>query len=154
MRDSVNAPPYWRCTRWPDLPTSARWPCRLRESGSWLLGNAPRWPNSGFRALVGGTIAALMTAAVAGILPVNAGTSESGGGLIVAGTVTLDWVEGTARPAEAAIGGSAIYAAIAALSVGTPTAVEGVVGTDYPMERLALLEERRRGSLRHPGRKG
>ena len=63
-------------------------------------------------------------------------------GLIVSGTITLDWVEGTARPAEAAIGGSAIYASVAAVSVGVPTTVVGVVGTDYPMNRLRLIEER------------
>jgi len=72
--------------------------------------------------------------------PGGAEASESR--LIVAGTITLDWVEGTAKPAEAAIGGSAIYAAAAAVSVGMPVTVVGVVGTDYPVDRLHFLEER------------
>ena len=63
-------------------------------------------------------------------------------GLIVSGTITLDWIEGTAQPAEAALGGSAIYASAAAAAVGVPVHVVGVVGTDYPMDRLGQLAER------------
>ncbi len=63
-------------------------------------------------------------------------------GLIVSGTITLEWVDGTVKPGEAAIGGSAVSAAAGAAATGVPVAVVGVVGTDYPMRRLAFLEER------------
>ena len=73
----------------------------------------------------------------------RSGPADPGGrGLIVAGTITLDWIEGTQQPAEAALGGSAIYAAAAAAAVGVPVGIVGVVGTDYPMDRLRMLEER------------
>lgn len=58
--------------------------------------------------------------------------------MLVVGSVALDHVETPFGSVEDAPGGSAVYFAAAA-SVLTPVQVVGVVGTDYPQERLAFL---------------
>lgn len=61
--------------------------------------------------------------------------------LIVGGTITLDRIEFGERSSHAGLGGSALYAAAAASVVG-PTAVAGVVGSDFDLDELAFLEAR------------
>lgn len=61
--------------------------------------------------------------------------------ILVVGSVALDTVETPFGSAERVLGGSANYFAAAASLFG-PVQVVGVVGDDYPMERLAFLEAR------------
>jgi len=62
-------------------------------------------------------------------------------GLVVVGSVALDSVETPFGRTEEALGGSAVYFAVAA-SVLCPVQVVGVVGRDYPMGELQRLGRR------------
>lgn len=61
--------------------------------------------------------------------------------ILVVGSVALDTVETPFGSADRVLGGSANYFAAAASLFG-PVQVVGVVGDDYPMDRLAFLEAR------------
>jgi sugar/nucleoside kinase (ribokinase family) len=74
--------------------------------------------------------------------------------LLVVGSVALDTVETPFGRADDALGGSANFFAAAA-SFFCPVQLVGVVGTDYPVEMLAFLEERGvdlSGLTRAPGK--
>jgi sugar/nucleoside kinase (ribokinase family) len=60
--------------------------------------------------------------------------------ILVVGSVALDHVETPFGCIDEALGGSAVYFSAAA-SVLTQTQVVGVVGSDYPMEKLRFLEQ-------------
>ena len=60
--------------------------------------------------------------------------------ILVVGSVALDHVETPFGSAEEALGGSAVFFGAAA-SVLTPVQVVGVVGSDYPMDKLRFLEQ-------------
>ena len=62
-------------------------------------------------------------------------------GLVVVGSVALDSVETPFGRTEEALGGSAVYFAVAG-SLLHPVQVVGVVGRDYPMGELQRLAER------------
>ncbi len=61
--------------------------------------------------------------------------------ILAVGTLALDSVEAPAGRVCDTLGGSASYFAAAA-SLLAPVGVVGVVGSDYPLERLAFLERR------------
>ena len=61
--------------------------------------------------------------------------------ILCVGSVALDSVETPFGKAERVIGGSAVYFTAAA-SLFTPVRVVGVVGDDYPLERLDFLRDR------------
>jgi len=61
--------------------------------------------------------------------------------ILAVGTLALDTVETPAGRVRDALGGSATYFSAAA-SMLAPVRVVGVVGEDYPVERLAFLERR------------
>lgn len=61
--------------------------------------------------------------------------------ILVVGSVALDRVETPFGRVDEAIGGSAVHFAAAA-SLFAPVQVVGVVGRDYPMEKLDFLRER------------
>jgi sugar/nucleoside kinase (ribokinase family) len=60
--------------------------------------------------------------------------------ILVVGSVALDHVETPFGCIDEALGGSAVYFSAAA-SVLTRTQVVGVVGSDYPMDKLRFLEQ-------------
>ena len=60
--------------------------------------------------------------------------------ILVVGSVALDHVETPFGSADEVVGGSAVFFGAAA-SMLTPVQVVGVVGSDYPMDRLGFLEE-------------
>jgi sugar/nucleoside kinase (ribokinase family) len=60
--------------------------------------------------------------------------------LVIVGSVALDTVETKAGKITDALGGSSVYASIAASYLTTPYVV-GVVGSDYPSAGRALMEE-------------
>ncbi len=61
--------------------------------------------------------------------------------LLVVGSVALDTVRTPFGMVEDALGGSAVFFAAAA-STHTPAYVVGVIGDDFPRDKLAFLEER------------
>ena len=61
--------------------------------------------------------------------------------ILVVGSIALDHVETPFGSADEVVGGSAVFFGAAA-SMLTPVQVVGVVGSDYPMDRLAFLEEK------------
>ena len=61
--------------------------------------------------------------------------------LLVVGSVALDSVETPFGKANDVLGGSAVFFAASASSLA-PVKVVGVVGNDYPTEKLAALEQR------------
>jgi sugar/nucleoside kinase (ribokinase family) len=61
--------------------------------------------------------------------------------ILCVGSVALDSVETPFGKAERVIGGSAVYFTAAA-SLFTPVRVVGVVGEDYPLEKLDFLSQR------------
>lgn len=63
------------------------------------------------------------------------------GSILAVGSVALDTVETPFGRAEEALGGSAIFFAAAA-SLFAPVRLSGVVGDDYPLDRLDFLRER------------
>ena len=60
--------------------------------------------------------------------------------ILVVGSVALDHVETPFGSAEEALGGSAVFFGAAA-SLLTPVQIVGVIGSDYPMEKLRFLEQ-------------
>ncbi len=64
-------------------------------------------------------------------------------GVLVVGTVTLDTVETPSKRVEDVLGGSGVYAAVAASFFGVPVQLVGVVGADFPQTYTDLLEMRR-----------
>ncbi len=60
--------------------------------------------------------------------------------VLVFGTVTLDTVETPRRRVEDVLGGSGVYAAIAASFFGNTVRLVGVVGADFPQTYTAILE--------------
>lgn len=60
--------------------------------------------------------------------------------VLVVGTVTLDTVETPSRRVEDVLGGSGVYAAIAASFFGNTVQLVGVVGTDFPQTYTDILE--------------
>ena len=61
-------------------------------------------------------------------------------GVLVFGTVTLDTVETPRRRVEDVLGGSGVYAAIAASFFGNTVRLVGVVGADFPQTYTDILE--------------
>jgi len=59
--------------------------------------------------------------------------------LVIVGSVALDTIETPHGKVEDALGGSAVYASLAA-SYFSPTYIVGVVGEDYPAPGIELLE--------------
>ena len=62
-------------------------------------------------------------------------------GIIVCGTATLDTVETPCKRVEGVLGGSGVYAAVAASFFHTPVRLVGVVGGDFPPTYAAKLEK-------------
>ena len=62
--------------------------------------------------------------------------------LLVVGSVALDSVETPFGKAKEALGGSAVYIAIAASYFTAPIRLVGVVGGDFPKKHIEFLEER------------
>ena len=60
--------------------------------------------------------------------------------LVVVGSIALDSIETPKGKIENSLGGSAIYASLAASYFG-PAYVVGVVGEDFPEEAIRLLKE-------------
>lgn len=63
-------------------------------------------------------------------------------GVLVVGTVTLDTVETPSKRVEDVLGGSGVYAAVAASFFGNPVRLIGVVGTDFPHAYTDFLDTR------------
>ncbi len=61
-------------------------------------------------------------------------------GILVVGTVTLDTVETRQKRVEDVLGGSGVYAAIAASFFGKPVRLVGVVGDDFPQEYIDVMQ--------------
>lgn len=61
-------------------------------------------------------------------------------GILVVGTVTLDTVETLQKRVEDVLGGSGVYAAIAASFFGKPVRLVGVVGDDFPQEYIDVMQ--------------
>lgn len=68
-------------------------------------------------------------------------SSKPTGAVLIVGSVALDSVETPAGRVEQALGGAAVYSAVAA-SFFCPVRIVGVVGEDFPQEHLAFLAER------------
>ena len=62
-------------------------------------------------------------------------------GIIVFGTATLDTVETPCKRVEEVLGGSGVYAAVAASFFHNPVELVGVVGSDFPPMYAAQLEQ-------------
>lgn len=60
-------------------------------------------------------------------------------GVLVVGTVTLDTVETPSRRVEDVLGGSGVYAAVAASFFGNTVQLVGVVGADFPHAYVEFL---------------
>ena len=63
-------------------------------------------------------------------------------GVLVVGTVTLDTVETPSTRVEDVLGGSGVYAAVAASFFGNPVQLIGVVGADFPHTYTDFLHTR------------
>ena len=61
-------------------------------------------------------------------------------GVLVVGTVTLDTVETPSKRVEDVLGGSGVYAAVAASFFGNTVQLVGVVGADFPPAYVAFLQ--------------
>ena len=61
-------------------------------------------------------------------------------GVLVVGTVTLDTVETPSKRVEDVLGGSGVYAAVAASFFGNTVQLVGVVGADFPQTYTDILE--------------
>lgn len=62
--------------------------------------------------------------------------------IIIGGTVAIDNVSTPTSSAENLLGGSASYAALSASYYGQPTHLVGIVGHDFPKDRLEMLEKK------------
>ncbi len=60
--------------------------------------------------------------------------------ITVVGTVTLDTVETPQKRVEDVLGGSGVYAAIAASFFGIPVRLLGIVGDDFPQEYIDVMQ--------------
>ena len=60
--------------------------------------------------------------------------------ITVVGTVTLDTVETPQKRVEDVLGGSGVYAAIAASFFGIPVRLIGIVGDDFPPEYVDVMQ--------------
>ena len=63
-------------------------------------------------------------------------------GILVVGTVTLDTVETPSKRVEDVLGGSGVYAAVAASFFGNTVQLVGVVGADFPHAYTDFLQTR------------
>ena len=63
-------------------------------------------------------------------------------GVLVVGTVTLDTVETPSKRVEDVLGGSGVYAAVAASFFGKTVQLVGVVGADFPYAYTDFLQTR------------
>ena len=63
-------------------------------------------------------------------------------GILVVGTVTLDTVETPNKRVEDVLGGSGVYAAVAASFFGNTVQLVGVVGADFPHAYTDFLQTR------------
>ena len=63
-------------------------------------------------------------------------------GVLVVGTVTLDTVETPSKRVEDVLGGSGVYAAVAASCFGNTVQLVGVVGADFPHAYTDFLQTR------------
>ena len=63
-------------------------------------------------------------------------------GVLVVGTVTLDTIETPSERVEDVLGGSGVYAAVAASFFRNPVRLVGVVGTDFPHAYTDVLDTR------------
>ena len=63
-------------------------------------------------------------------------------GVLVVGTVTLDTVETPSKRVKDVLGGSGVYAAVAASFFGNPVQLVGVVGADFPHAYTDFLQTR------------
>ena len=61
-------------------------------------------------------------------------------GVLVVGTVTLDTVETPSKRVEDVLGGSGVYAAVAASFFNEPVQLVGVIGADFPQAYTDFLE--------------
>jgi len=61
--------------------------------------------------------------------------------VVIVGSVALDSIETARRSVDRALGGSAVYAAVAA-SYFAPTGVVGIVGGDFPKKHIKTLRHR------------
>lgn len=61
-------------------------------------------------------------------------------GILVVGTVTLDTVETHQKRVEDVLGGSGVYAAIAASFFGKPIRLVGIVGDDFPQDYIDVMQ--------------
>lgn len=61
-------------------------------------------------------------------------------GILVVGTVTLDTVETPQKRVDDVLGGSGVYAAIAASFFGKPIHLMGIVGDDFPQEYINVMQ--------------
>ena len=73
------------------------------------------------------------------ILRTTKGDSVS---ILVVGSVALDTVETPFGKVEEALGGSAVYIALAATYFAAPVKVVAVVGGDFPKEEIKYLEKK------------
>jgi sugar/nucleoside kinase (ribokinase family) len=62
--------------------------------------------------------------------------------LLVVGSIALDTIETPLGKAENALGGSAVYVAVAASYLASPVRIVGVVGGDFPGDAIDFLRER------------
>ena len=62
--------------------------------------------------------------------------------LLVVGSVALDTIDTPLGRAENALGGSAVYVAVAGSYLAAPVRLVGVVGGDFPSEAIELLRSR------------
>ena len=63
-------------------------------------------------------------------------------GILVVGTITLDTVQTPTKKVEDVLGGSGIYATVAASFFGKPVRLVGVVGEDFPSTYTDFLQTR------------
>ena len=63
-------------------------------------------------------------------------------GVLVVGTVSLDTVETPSKRVEDVLGGSGVYAAVAASFFGNTVQLVGVVGADFPQAYTDFLQTR------------
>ena len=63
-------------------------------------------------------------------------------GVLVVGTVTLDTIETPNKRVEDVLGGSGIYASVAASFFVNPVRLVGVVGADFPQAYTDFLQTR------------
>ena len=63
--------------------------------------------------------------------------------VLVVGSLALDSIETPFGSAKDALGGSAVYISAAASYFVNPVRIVGVVGSDFPKEGIAFLDDRK-----------